>query len=163
MIRVLPFLLYLWLVSLHQVILSDATSIFGAAAINLPALVVILVGIYKSELDACWFGFMVGMVAYAGTIGTMGWHAVAMALLGYLTFHVRTKVNLESLYSKLLLVFAGALLHNIAVLIIGRSDGILYLLVVRVATGAVYTTAVAWVFFLFKEGKVTVQKLKAIF
>ncbi|UCG60918.1 MAG: hypothetical protein JSV52_11390 [Candidatus Zixiibacteriota bacterium] len=162
MIRVLPFLLYLWLVSLHQVILNDATSIY-AATINIPAVVVILIGLYKSELDACWFGFMVGVVTYAGIGDSMGWYVLVMALLGYLTFHVRAKVNLESIYSRVLLVLVGVLIHNVAVLIMAGSDGVFYLLVTGVVTGAVYTAVIAWVFFLFKEGKITAKKLKAIF
>lgn len=163
MIRIIPFLLYLWLVAFHQVILTDATSIYGVVNINLPALVVLLVGLYKSELDACWFGFMVGLVAYAGTTNMMGWHALVMTAIGYLTFHARAKINLESLYSKLLLVLGGVMVHNIAVLIMSQSDGVFYLLATRVITGAVYTSVIAWIFFLFKEGKVTFQKFKAIF
>lgn len=163
MIRILPFLLYLWLVALHQVILDDAISIFGVVSINLPALVVLLVGLYKSELDACWFGFMVGLVAYAGTPSMMGWHALVMAIMGYLTFHSRAKINLESLYSKLLLVLGGVIVHNVVVLVMAGSDGVFYLLATRVISGAVYTAIVAWIFFLFKEGKITFQKFKAIF
>lgn len=163
MIRVLPFLLYLWLVAFHQVILDDATSILGLVNINLPVMMVLLVGLYKSELDACWFGFMVGLVAYAGSSSMVGWHALVMAGIGYLTFHSRAKINLESLYSRLLLVLCGVILHNVVVLIISGSDGFLYLLATQAITGAVYTSIVAWIFFLFKEGKITFQKFKAIF
>lgn len=163
MIRILPFLLYLWLVALHQVVLNDIFSIYGVVSINLAALVVLLVGLYKSELDACWFGFMVGLVAYAGATSALGWHALVMAGLGYLTFHLRAKVNLESLYSKLLLVFCGVLVHNAVTLIISGSDGAFYLMATRVLPGAVYTSVVAWIFFLFKEGRITFQKFKAIF
>jgi rod shape-determining protein MreD len=162
MIRVIPFLLYLWLVSLHQVLLGEAVTIYGVG-INLPALVVLLVGLHKSELDACWFGFMVGLVAYVGTDNMTGWHALVMTLIGYLAYHARSRVNLESLWSRLLLVFAGVAVHNIVMLAMGRSDAVLFLLVTRALTGALYTTIIAWIFFLFSEGKITFQKFKAIF
>jgi len=160
--RLIPFLLYLWLVAAHQVILSDTISIFGVM-VNLPVLVVLLVGLYKTELEACWFGFVAGLVAYAGMTQVLGWHALAMALIGFLTFHSRARVNLESVYSKLLLVFVGVVVHNIFVLLLSGSDGLLYLLVTGALTGALYTTLFAWIFFLFKQGKVTYQKFKAIF
>lgn len=162
MTRLIPFLLYLWLIALHQVVLSDATSILGVA-INLPVLVVLLVGLYKSELEACWFGFVVGLVAYAGTTHALGWHAVAMAVIGFLVFHSRARVNLESVYSKLLLVFVGVVVHNIFVLLLSRGDNLIYILVTKALTGALYTTVPAWIFFLFKEGKITYRKFKAIF
>jgi len=160
--RLIPFLLYLWLVALHQVILSDAISILGVS-VNLPVLLVLLVGLYKSELGACWFGFVVGLVAYTGTTTALGWHALVMAVIGFLTFHSRARVNLESIFSKLLLVFVGIVIHNIFVLLMTGGDGLLYQLFTRALPGALYTTLFAWVFFLFKEGKVTYQKFKAIF
>ncbi|UCE24211.1 MAG: rod shape-determining protein MreD [Candidatus Zixiibacteriota bacterium] len=162
MIRVIPFLLYLWLVALHQVVLDEVISIYGVG-VNLPVLLVLLVGLYKSELDTCWFAFFVGMVAFGGLTDMMGWHALVMAIIGYLAYHTRVKINLESRYSKLLLVFIGAAVHNTAVLVMGKSDGVFYLLGTQAITGALYTTVVAWVFFLFEEGKITFQKFKAIF
>lgn len=162
MTRLIPFLLYLWLIALHQVILSDEISVYGVL-VNLPVLAVLLVGLYKTELEACWFGFVVGLVAYAGMTQVLGWHALVLALIGFLTFHSRARVNLESVYSKLLLVFTGVLVHNIILLLLSGTDGFLYVLATRGLTGAVYTTLFAWVFFLFKEGKVTFQKFKAMF
>jgi len=162
MTKLIPFLLYLWLIALHQVILSEAIDIYGVV-VNLPVLTVLLVGLYKTELEACWFGFVVGLVAFAGMSQVLGWHAFAMALVGFLTFHSRAKVNLESVVSKLLLVFAGVVIHNVFVLLLSRGDGFFYLLFTRAITGALYTTLLAWIFFLFKEGKITYQKFKAIF
>ena len=54
-------------------------------------------------------------------------------------------------------------MHNTAVLVMSKSDGVFYLLTAQALTGAVYTTIIAWIFFLFKEGKITFQKFKAIF
>jgi hypothetical protein len=67
------------------------------------------------------------------------------------------------LWSKLLLVFAGVAVHNIVVLAMSRGDAVLLLLATRALTGAIYTSIIAWIFFLFSEGKITFQKFKAIF
>jgi hypothetical protein len=48
MTRLIPYLLYLLLVGLHQVILKDVTMIYNAT-INLPAFLVLAIAIYKSE------------------------------------------------------------------------------------------------------------------
>ena len=162
MTRLIPFLLYLWLVGFYQVILGEVVSIYGVT-INLPALIVLLVGLYKSELDSCWFGFLVGLVAYAGATDMLGWYAFVMALIGYFAYHARARINLDSIYSKLLLVLAGVFVHNVIVLIISKSDSVLVLLATKALTGALYTTIIAWVYFLVKDGKVTFQKFKAIF
>ncbi|UCE25467.1 MAG: rod shape-determining protein MreD [Candidatus Zixiibacteriota bacterium] len=162
MIRVIPFLLYLWLIGLHQVILGEVVSVYGVG-VNLPALMVLLVSIYKSELDSCWFGFFAGVVAYAGLPQMWGWYALILAVMGYLANHVRARINVESLYSRLLLVFVVVLIHNVALLLTGKSDGVLYLLASQAVIGAFYTTAVGWIFFMFKEGRITFQKFKAIF
>ena len=162
MIRFVPFILYLWLVGLYQVVLGEAISIYGIT-VNLPVLMVMLFGLYKSEEDSCWFGFVVGLVAFAGLTAVMGWHALIMATFGYLAFHLRAKINMDSLYSKLLLIFVGVAIHNTIVLIMSKSDSIFLLMATQALTGAVYTAVAAWVYFLFKEGKITFQKFKAIF
>ncbi len=162
MIRLLPYLLYLWLVGMHQVFLSDITSIYGVR-INLPVLVVLLVAIYKSEITALWFAVVVGAVAYAGLPQVMGWHALVLTAIALAVFHLRERINLESLSAKLLLVVGGIVLDNIAVLVLSGSDGFFLLLLTKALPGVVYTALIAWLYFLFKEGRVTLSKLKAIF
>jgi len=51
----------------------------------------------------------------------------------------------------------------VVTLIISGTDSLFILLGTSALTGAVYTTLIAWLFFLFKEGKLTVVKLKSIF
>jgi cell shape-determining protein MreD len=162
MIRLIPYLLYLWIVGMHQVFLSDVTSIYGVS-INLPALMVLLVAIYKSEITALWFAFVVGAVAYAGLPQIMGWHVLILVILAMAVFHFRERINMESLKAKLLLVAGGIVLDNIAVLVLSRSDGFLMLLLTKGLPGVVYTALIAWLFFLFKEGRITLSKIKAIF
>jgi len=154
--------LYLVLVALHEVILLDLTSIY-TASINLPGLVVLMVAMYKSETVALWFGFFVGLVIAARAPEAAGWYALLTAAVGVAAFHARERLNLDSLWSRLLLILCGVLLHNILILLIGRPDGFMYVLVTGSLPGAVYTAIAGWVFFLFKEGRVTFEKVKSVF
>ena len=57
MTRYIPFVLYLLLIAMHEVIWRDFTVLY-LIAINVPAMLVVIVAIYKSELTAAWFGFL---------------------------------------------------------------------------------------------------------
>ena len=61
------------------------------------------------------------------------------------------------------MVFVGVLIYNIINLVMIRTIGIFILLGAKALTGALYTTLIAWLFFLVKEGKITFQKFRAIF
>jgi cell shape-determining protein MreD len=150
------------MIGLYAVVLRDITSIY-TASINLAALLVLVVALYKTELTAIWLGFLTGLVLTAGSPGTIGWYGLMYGGLGLVGYHVRERLNLESLYAKLLLVFGGTLLVNILVLPISGTDAFFYRLATVALAGAVYTTAVGYVFFLFKEDVITFKKIKSIF
>jgi rod shape-determining protein MreD len=160
--RVIPFILYLLMIGLHQTITKDVTAIYSTA-VNLSGLLVLLVAVYKPELVAVWFGFAAGLVVAAEEPGMLGWQALALTAIGLAAFHVRERLNLESLYAKLILILAGVLLHNIAIILLRGGEGFFFLLLVSAFPGAVYTMVIAWIFFLVKEKKITLQKVKAIF
>lgn len=162
MTRTLPFILYLLLVGLHVVVIESATAVY-TARINLAAMMVLAVAIYKPELVVIWFGFAVGLVLSAASPALVGWHALWLAGLGLVAFQTREKLNLDSLYAKLLLVAGGVFLHNVMVLITNGAVDFWYQLAVNALPGAVYTTVPAWLFFLFKEGRITGAKIKAMF
>jgi hypothetical protein len=160
---VLPYILYLFLISLHAVILDDVISI-GSAHLNLAAFLVLAVALYKDDVTAAWFGFFVGLVAAAGgPPAHLGWQALLMAVLALVAGYVRERLNLDSLKAKLLLMFGGILVHNVGVLIISRTDGLFLHLATYALTGTVYTTVVAWLFFLVKERRITMARIKALF
>lgn len=162
MIRVIPFICYLVLIAMHQVITRDLTTVFGFT-INLAVLVVIIVAIYKTEMISLWFGLVVGLVLAAGLPDRIGWMALLMAFVGVASFHMRTRLNLDSVYSKLLLVLGGVLVFNILSLFVYQYDKVLLLAVTDALGSAVYTTILAWLFFLIKEHHLTVEKLRSIF
>jgi hypothetical protein len=162
-VRVIPYVIYLILIAFHVVMLQSITNIF-TATINLPALIVLMVAIYKDDIPATWFGFAAGIVAFAaGPPTQLGWQSLVMAALALAACQVRDRLNLESLKAKLLLVLGGLLVHNTLVLLISRADGFLLNLATYVLAGAVYTSVLAGLFFMVKERIVTVEKIKAIF
>ncbi|MCK4373445.1 MAG: hypothetical protein KAW61_09865 [candidate division Zixibacteria bacterium] len=162
MTRVIPFILYLLLIALHEVMLRDITTVF-TAEINLAALIALTVAVYKPELVTTWFGFAAGLVLAAGMPDLIGWHALWLAGLGLLAYHTRERLNLDSLYAKLLLLLGGIFLHNVMVLITFGAEDFLFLLVTAALPGAVYTTLIGWLFFLIKEGRITWTRIKALF
>ena len=160
--RVIPYILYLFLVGVHTVFLRDLTSIY-TADLNLAALIVLAVALYKNELAVAWLGFFVGLTLSAGSPGHMGWIALMYAALGLVAFRVRERLNLESPYAKLLLVFCGVFLVNVLTLPLAGGDAFIIRLLSTALTGAIYTTVVGYVFILFKEGVITIKKIKSIF
>jgi len=162
MIRIIPFIIYLLSIALYEVIIKDATTIYNAA-VNYPCLLVLIVAIYKPELVAMWFGFTAGMVASAGHLEILGWQSLILGLLGLAAYHFRDRLNLESLHSKLILILCGVFIHNILWLIINGGNGFWYFLAVSALAGAVYSTVLGWLFFLVKEKKITLQKIKELF
>ena len=162
MIRIIPYILYLLLISFHDVILDDATRIFNAS-IHLSTLFVFAVALYKSEITATWFGFAVGIVTSAEVPQMMGWHAFLLACLAVLAYQVRQRLNLESIYSRILVIAGGVLVVGLINLLLESFDSFFYLIWGRVLLGTIYTSLVAWIFFMFKDGRITYQKIKAIF
>ena len=160
--RIIPFILYLFLIAMHEVISGDLTTVY-TAVINLPALMVLLVAIYKSEAVSIWFGFVAGVVMAAGMPDLLGWYALILSGLGLVAYHIRERLNLDSLYAKLLLILGGVLVHNVLVLIVICSDEFLYLLWSRALVGGILTSLVGWLFFLIREGRITYAKMKALF
>jgi hypothetical protein len=150
------------LIALHVVILKEVTTIY-AASINLSALLVLLVAIYKDDLVASWFGFFAGLLLSAGLPWLLGWYALITAALALGACYVRERLNLESLRAKYLLLLGGLLVHNVAGLIILRVDGFWTLLWASALLGAIYTSIIGWLFFLVKEGRLTFARLRALF
>jgi len=161
-VRLLPLFLYLLLIAFHQTILRDATAI-ATVSIDLAGFVVLAVALYKSEFTSLWFGFLAGVVSVAAVPAEMGWNALVMAALGWTAFHFRGRLNLESIFAKLGLIAGGIFVHNIALIILRGGDGFLIRILSDGLPGALYTTVLAWLFFLVKEKRITFEKIKPLF
>ena len=158
----LPYLLYLILIAMHEVIWRDVTSVYGVS-IDLTALLVTVVALYKTEMTATWFGFVAGIIMGASNSPAMGWHALVLSALGLAAYHVRERLNLESLYARLLLMFGASLAHSLLRSLIEGNSHLFYLFWTSLLPGALYTTIVVSLFFVIKDRMITVQKLKSIF
>jgi hypothetical protein len=162
MTRYLPYLLYLWLIGLHQVILSDLTIILGVK-INMVMLIVVIVALFKSEINTLWFSFSAGLVGYAGNVGSFGWYVLVTMLVAMCVYYIKIRMNLESMKTKVLFLIGGVLVHNIFLLILSDIDNFLIFFIKQALLGALYTMFVGWVFFLIKEENLTFKKIRSIF
>ncbi|MCB2231263.1 hypothetical protein KQH82_11150 [bacterium] len=160
--RLIPYLIYLILIAMHQVFLQDMTSIAGVR-IDLAGLIVMAIALYKSEVITLWFGLVAGVVWAAGMPDAFGWYGLLLALVGVTAFHLREKLNLESFYSKILFMLGGLVVHSMGMTIIEGGDGVMTRLWTNALPDGVYTTIVALIFLLFKDGVITYQKFKSIF
>jgi hypothetical protein len=161
-LRIIPYILYLLLISLHVVILADLTSIVGVK-IDLAAFLILAVALYKGELASLWFGFAAGLTAGATLPNAIGWFALFGAALGLGANRVKDRINVDSLAAKLLMTFTGVVLFNLAVSSVIQSEGLGALWWRDVPAGALYTTILAAVFFAIKHGYLTGQRFKSIF
>lgn len=162
MTKYIAYFLYLSLLGMHQVFLKDVTSIFGVT-VNMVALIILLLSFYKSDLTVIWFGLAAGIVAFTETENMLGWHTAAICIIGYIACNLKVRLNLDSIMARLLMILGGVFIHNLILLIFSGLDNFLILLLRSVIPGAVYTTVIAWIFFLFKDGKITFNKVKTIF
>ncbi|MEW5993114.1 MAG: hypothetical protein AB1744_01800 [Candidatus Zixiibacteriota bacterium] len=172
--RVIPFILYLLLIAMWQQLFYQWTEVYQAR-VDLAGLIVVLVALHKSEMVSVWFGFAAGLVLAVGLMNTagtetaavesahLGWHGPAAAVLALAVYHVRNRLNLESVRSRLLVVFGGVAVHYGMIVLITGTVSSLYRFAVVVLSGAVYATVLGWVFFLFKDRIITYQKIKALF
>lgn len=159
--RILPFIVYLIFIAFWVVILKDLTSIYYAS-VNLPALIVLLVALYKTDLTAAWFGFWAGLVSSAVMPQVMGWQTLLMVLLALAGGLAKVRLNLDSLKAKLLLVAGGLFLHSVITLAITQPEDFPFLLLAAAVSGTMYTAVIAWLFFLLKEGLITYENVKSI-
>lgn len=160
--KFIPYLLYLWLIGFHEVIGRDVTSIYGCT-FNLAALILLLVAYYKAEVSAAWFGLLVGLVLSAGRLDMMGWNSVMFAAVGVGAYHVKERLNLDSMYARLLLILGGVLIINILTQVQFGLESVWFRLLTEMIPSAIYTTVIGWLFFLFKDGHITYKKVKSIF
>ena len=160
--KLIPYFIYLLLIGFHDVIGRDVTSIYGCS-INISALVVLLVAYYKSEVAAAWFGLAVGLVVSAGRPELLGWTSGIFVVIVVVAYNVKDRLNLDSMYARLLLVFGGVLVVNTLMYTQTGGERFWLELATQILPGAVYTTVVGWLFFLVKDGHLTYQKTKSIF
>ncbi len=163
---VIPYILYLYLLGFHVTILSDLTSIFGVT-IDLAALMVCLIAIYKSELTALWFAIaaavIVGTWAGAPNLANIPWEMLFLGGLALAVRHLSVRLNLDSTASKLLLLAGGLLFHRLALTLVISQADFFTLLYRYIIPSVLYTWCLGWLYFLYHDGRITWAKFKALF
>lgn len=156
-----PYLLYLFLIAFYRTILADFLSI-GPVEILLVALIVIMVALDKDYLTSLWFGFAAGLIYDAPDPAHFGVHMVLLSFLGILTVRAKERFNLESRVGRVLLIAAGLFVYAIPYVLIYDSGGgdFLRLLLRSVIPSVLYTSLIAWIFFVIKYNAVSRKKLK---
>ena len=160
--KVIPYILYLYILALHETILSDLLSIYGAA-IDLAVLMVVLIALYKSELTTLWFAVCAAVIAGTVRPDMMTWQMLALVVPAMVVSRVSARVNLESLSSRLLILGGFLLIHESVISFLLSHDGPLFVIYRLILPSAVYSLLVGWIFFLIIDGRITWQKVKALF
>ncbi len=159
---IIPFILYLYLIALHSE-LTDSLIMVYWAHLNLAALLVSLVALYKSEIRAMWFGFAVGLVLSAGEAQWMGWHALILSLTAFSICRIKFRLNLASIRARLLIVVGAVLVHEVLLAFRLGGDDFYWQFLTSSLPSTVYTGLWAWLFFKIKDGQITWTRIKELF
>jgi hypothetical protein len=159
---VVGYILYLLLISFHEVIFKDATSIAGVT-INLPAIIVFSIALHKSDTAAAWFAFVAAIVMCAGTPLVMGWNALIMVAVSLILFTAREQLNLDSMVTKLFLLIAGVFIHNLVSIAVTQPADYLYQVWRFGLTGTLYTAAVAYLVYALIFGRTSRRRIRPYF
>jgi len=163
--RLVPYILYLYLIALYRTLLTDALAI-GDVQIYLTPLIVMLVALHKEYVTSLWFGFAAGVVYDAVDPSHMGIQMIILSLMGIVTAQAKEQFNLESLKSLVFLLSIGLLVFSIPHTLIYATSGVsefgsLFLWVA--IPGIVYTASIGWLFFMIKTGRISFKKIKELF
>lgn len=160
--RLIPYAAYLYLIAIHQELTSSLLAVHEVH-VNLTALIVSLVALYKDDYEAMWFGFAAGIVFSAGTAPWIGWYALVLSLIAVVISRVKFRLNMDSVYARLLVVAGAVLAHEILLTVqLGQAEFYWKLLTVALPS-TVYTSLWAWLFFKIKDGKITWARVKELF
>ena len=158
--KIITYILFLFLLAFHRTILSEVTSIYGAI-IDLSAMMVALIGIYKSESTALWFAMAVAIVSGSQNLELMPWEMLILGFCALMANQVSNRVNLESMTSRVMIIAAVVFIHRLILLVVISPELIIYLLYRDILPCMIYTVIVSWVFFHVKDSKITFGKAKS--
>ncbi len=160
--KLIPYLLYLFLLTFHNTILVELISIKGIA-MDITILLVVLVALYKSEEEAIWFGFFAGMIAGATNPDIMPYEIIVVLVIAAISNQMANRINLDSLASRLIILGSAVLLHRMIVTLMVSSEEFFFVFVRFIIPTAVYTIIIGMIYFMIKDGRITWQRVKALF
>lgn len=160
--KILPYLLYLFLITFHLIILSDIISILGAR-LNVLMLIIVMIGLFKSETEGVWFGLAAGVIVGAARLDIMAWEVLLITFIAVAVKQVSSRINLDSLASKVVVLASAVFLHEVIISLIIFTDKIFFILIRYILPSTAYTVLVGLILFLIKDGRISRQKIKALF
>lgn len=160
--RLLPYVLYLYLIAFHQSLVGDLFAIWGVD-IATGALAIMLVAVYKPQTVAVWFGAAVAVLISTGdSIGA----AITMVIAAALAVgaeYFKSRLNLESMTARLSVVFVGCLVFETTTAILFSGTGLVYSWFRFTVPSVVYTTLWALLFFMVKDGIISRSRFSKLF
>ncbi len=160
--KVIPYIIYLFLLTFHDIILRELISVYDVA-IDFTILLVVLVALYKSEEEAVWFAFFAGMITGVGDMAMMPYEILTVVLLAIASNQMAARINLESIASRVIILTSAVIVHRIIVTIMVSSTEFFYMFVRNIIPAAIYTMLIGLIFFMIKDGRITWQRIKALF
>lgn len=160
--RIIPFILYLALISLHQTLVGDLLSVWGAD-LALGSLLIMLVALYKSESVGVWFGAMVAFLVNTGDPPAAATGMVVAAGIAVGAVYFKNRLNLESMAARLAVVFSGCLILELLGAAFSTGDQLLFVWARYTIPSVIYTSLWALLFFLVKDGYLTRSRLARLF
>jgi len=160
--KLIPYLLYLLLLAFHDTILVELISVKGIT-MDITILMVVLVALYKSEEEAIWFGFFAGMVAGATDVSLMPYEIIVVLIIAAISNQMANRINLDSLISRIIILASAVILHRAVVTLMVSSEEFFFVFFRFIVPAAAYTMIAGLVYFMIKDGRITWQKMKALF
>jgi cell shape-determining protein MreD len=160
--RIIPYIIYLFILAFHYTILSELVSIYGVT-IDLAVLMVTFVAIYKDELTAFWFAIAVGIVAGTLRLDLMPWEILSLTGFAVLINYFSTRVNLSAITTRMIILILFLIIHKTLIMLFISSESFLFILYRYILPGAVYSLIPGWIFFLIKDDRLTWKEIKAQF
>ncbi len=162
LMRLIPYIVYLFLISMFQVLLAEPLSI-GSAHIALAPLIISLVAIYKPQVVAIWFGAAAAFVVNTGSPEAAAAGMIVAALIAIGANYFKSRLNLDSLPAKVAVVCSGSLLFEMARVTFLSTSEVFHIFAVESLPSTLYTTAVAYMFLLFKDRYISYDRVREVF
>ncbi len=162
LLKILPYLVYLFLISMYQIILAEPLSVWGAHLAIAP-MVIALVAIYKPQVVAIWFGASAAFVVNTGSPEGAAAGMIVAAFIAIGANYFKSRLNLESLPAKVAVVAAGCLLFELVRVTFLSTSDVFRIYLVDSLPSTAYTAVAAYIFFLFKDRYISYERVREVF
>lgn len=160
--KIIPYILYLFLLAFHIIISRDITVIFGAQ-IDLAVLMITLIALYKRETTALWFAVCAGIISGSIRLDLMPWEVLSLTIPALAVHQIGTRINLESVTSRLILMAGFLLVHQSVITLVISGSDFLTLIYRTILPGTFYTLIIGGIAFQLLDRRITWKKIKVLF